>query len=332
MEAAHPSGTGHSSSPADFFAGEVERLYAVPDGDVRLALGRVWQGFGVVTAGAELLARRGYPWHASLLHDMTPVLSEVSPALRGAASFPQDIGQVVVTADEAPGGEAGPALVYTVQRGVYEVALALTSLLGKTSRHAPRAADRLACRRGLLLARALAAAYEIKPRGHEPVASPHPAYLPAHDAGELRQIVAGHVGAVREADPSDTRAVLTACWYAVCVAECLAQFAANRDPRYSRPAAPRSRAGTVGVGSALESAPSLPADIHGVGLDTDPPAETPPELVPIAIDGARLLADAVAVSLERAAGLAQDPKDRAAAAKASRAALDLASLRPQHRA
>ena len=210
------------------------------------------------------------------------------------------------------------------------MALALTRLLSKTSRDAPRAADRLACRRGLLIARALAAAYEIKPRGHEPAASPHPAYLPARDAGELRRIVADHADAVRAADPSDTRAVLTACWYATCVAECLAQSAANRDPRYSRLAVHGLGGGTAGVGGALESAPSLPADIHGVGLDTDPPAETPPELVPIAVDWALLLADAVAVSLERAAGQARDPKDRAAAAKASRAARHLAGLHAQH--
>ena len=66
-----------------------------------MALGRAWQGFGVITAGAELLARCGYPWHASLLRDMTPVLSEVSRALRSAASFPRDIRQVVVTAEVA---------------------------------------------------------------------------------------------------------------------------------------------------------------------------------------------------------------------------------------
>lgn len=326
MEAAHPPGTGHWSSPADFFTAEVERLYAVPDGDIRLALGRAWQGFGVITAGAELLARCGYPWHSSLLRDMGPVLSEVSPALRSAASFPQDIGQVTVTAEETPGEAPGPPPAYVVHRGVYEVALALTSLLLKTGRNAVQPADRQACRRALPLARALAAAYEIKPQGHQLAAPSHPAYLPAHDAAELRQVIDGHAGALRAADPSDTRAVLTACWYATCTATCLALFAASRDPGYRAQAGPGSQAGTASVASALESAPSLPADIHGVGLETAPPAETPPGLVTLAIDAVPLLAGAVAASLERAAPLAYDPKDRAAAAKASQAARDLAGL------
>jgi hypothetical protein len=85
-----------------------------------------------------------------------------------------------------------------------------------------------------------------------------------------------------------------------------------------------------GSPAAQASAPSLPADIHGVGLDTDPLDEAPPELASLAAGGAARLIAAAALSLGRAARLAQDPKDRTAAERASRDARDLASLYAQH--
>jgi hypothetical protein len=329
VDAVRQSAVEHWDLPADFFAAEVERLYAVPDGDVRLALGRAWEGFGVITAGAEMLARSGYPWHAGLVHDMTPVLSAASEVLRAAATFPGDAEQVAVTV-KVPGGDTDPALVYMVQRGVYEVALALTSLLRKTSQHAAKSADRQACRRALLLARTLAAAYEISPKWHQPDAIPHSVYLAAGDEAELRQLVSHHADALRAGEPTDTRATLTAAWYAVSVAECLARFAASRDPEAASRYMLWSQKGIASVAGALASAPSLPADIHGVGLDTHAPDETPRELVALAAEGVVPLMSATALSLERAARLARDPKDRSAAERASRNARDLASLYARH--
>jgi hypothetical protein len=94
------------------------------------------------------------------------------------------------------------------------------------------------------------------------------------------QIVSDHADALRAAESEDARAALTAAWYAASVAECLARFAASRDPQAARRYILASHKGMASVASALASAPSLPADIHGVGLDTNPPDERHPNWYP----------------------------------------------------
>jgi hypothetical protein len=172
----------------------------------------------------------------------------------------------------------------------------------------------------------LAALYAVRPKGHLPDSAPHPVCLPAHDVAEMRQAIRGHAEAVGSSDPADTRSVLTAAWYALCVAACLARFAAIRDHGAAACFVSSAEGPIADVMHALESAPSLPADIHGVGLDTDEPTETAPGLVTVAIDGVRILASMSAVVLERTAALARDPKDRAAAASARQATLRLAKF------
>jgi hypothetical protein len=49
------------------FTEAVRQLYAVPAGDAGLGLRRSWDGFGVVAAGAQLLACCGYPQHMAIL-------------------------------------------------------------------------------------------------------------------------------------------------------------------------------------------------------------------------------------------------------------------------
>lgn len=67
---------------------------------------RVWCGFGVVAAGAQLLAACGYPDHMLMARYAMPLLEEGGRALRAAASLPDNIEPVEVTV----AGVAGPDL------------------------------------------------------------------------------------------------------------------------------------------------------------------------------------------------------------------------------
>lgn len=201
--------------------------------------------------------------------------------------------------------------------------LALTGLLSKTARHAEQTADRKACREGLFLARALAAVYAIRPERSPDDGARHPVFLPASNAAEMTTMIRDHASAVRACDPADTRGALTAVWYAVSVAACLARFVASRDDGFLPAAADSATADLV---TALESAPSLPADIRGVGLQTTGPSKSDPGLLAIARSGVRMLADISGQALERIADLARDHKDRDAAVAALPAALELGVL------
>jgi hypothetical protein len=315
--------------PTEFFARQVERLYNVPGGNMSLGLMRAWEGFGVISTGAELLAGIGYPQHLLLLRDATAIVPLATQALRRSASLPET-GEIVVTARAAPPNDAHPSVVYAMHRGVYEVALALTTLLRKLARDSAMPADRRACREALAHGRLLADAYAVRPKGHLPDAAPHPLLLPARDSTEMTRMITEHADAVRAADPTDTREALTAAWYALGTAACLANFAASRDPRGTLLFETEAGAGIIAkVVEALGSAPSLPVDIHGVGLDTDAPSDAGRELVAIAVEGVRSLASASAAALDRAAAIARDAKDRAAATAASEAARELRRLYDQ---
>ncbi len=147
---------------------------------------------------------------------------------------------------------------------------ALSALLPAAAQHARGKADRRALRVCAATARELARCYGVSRAGRVPdeAAAARPSRLPVRDLADLQQLVNRHTEELAATDPADTAAALTAAWYGFAVASCLGGFLAARD---ADRAVLHDNATPViaGIVVALEAAPSLPAGIHGVGLDTE---------------------------------------------------------------
>jgi len=155
-----------------------------------------------------------------------------------------------------------------------DTADALAATLSQAAAHAHAKAARRACRAGAAAARQVAGIYRtgktVRPNRAE--AATHPERLQAHTREELQQIIDGHRDQLQAADPADTAAALTAAWYGFAVAVTLGQFLARRDPDDA--VAHRNALAVIArIVEVLQAAPSMPAGIHGVRLDTSPAAE-----------------------------------------------------------
>ncbi len=101
-------------------------------------------------------------------------------------------------------------------------------------------------------------------RQHE-VADGVPDYLPARTLTDIRSLVDTYRDRLQAVDPANSAAAWTAAWYGTAVLLCLSGFLANRDPEHAvlhdNAAAPFAN-----LSESLETAPSLPANVHPIGL------------------------------------------------------------------
>jgi hypothetical protein len=286
-------------------------LHAADATDTGTALRAAWQALRTVGAAGELLATCATTGdYRSRWLVASPVLAgavralRATPALRGSDTAVSPAGGPGDVLDGPAAGRISQLLAQTAR--------ALAATLQQTAPHARATAARRACRAAAAAATQVAAIYEAAPvtRPSLAAAAAHPDWLPARTAAELRQVIEDHRGQVQHADPGDTPAALTAAWYGFAVAITLGQFLALRD---ASEAMSHHNAGPVIVAiiETLEAAPSLPADVHGTGLETVPGAD--PRMLDIARRGIGALTLALSALLSEVAEQASHPADQIAA-------------------
>ncbi len=233
-----------------------------------------------------------------------------SPSLRGTRhALVEPSGSPDDTWDASVAAELAQAIVETAQT----LQRSLTTAAGK----AHRKADRRACRVIAAIARTLADTYEssVVERVPHEVADGISDYLPARTLTDIRSLVDTHRHWLQTVDPTNTAAAWTAAWYGTAVLLCLSGFLANRDPEHAvlhdNAAAPFAH-----LIESLETAPSLPANVHPIGLDTEGNATHP--MMDAAHRGLTTLVLALNTLLSRIATDAADQADQAAARDATR--------------
>jgi hypothetical protein len=136
----------------------------------------------------------------------------------------------------------------------------------------------------------------------------------------MQEVIDGHRDQLEAADPADTAAALAAAWYGFAVAFMLGQFLARRDTDYAvlHDNAVPVMARVVEI---LEAASSMPAEIHGMGLDTTPAAD--PAMMAVAHRGIWDLTMAINALLPSVAQLASQEADHASARTGTMLAAEL---------
>jgi hypothetical protein len=295
------------------------RAADVTDTDAALRAG--WAGVCATGAAGQLLSECADPGHYPACWLLAePVLAgavralRATPALRGASTEINPAG--------GPGDRLDDAAASEVCRLLAETADALGTALSGAARHARAKAARRACRAGTAAGPRLAGIYRAS-KTQRPVlaeAAEHPEWLQAHTRDELQQVIDSHRDQLEAADPADTAAALAAAWYGFAVAFMLGQFLARRDAGYAvlHHNATPVMARVVEV---LEAAPSMPAGIHGAGLDTTPAAD--PAMMAAARRGVWDLTLAINALLPHVAELAGHEADRIAAQAGTMLAAEL---------
>jgi hypothetical protein len=151
-------------------------------------------------------------------------------------------------------------------------------------------------------------------------AAAHHEWQEAYTPEEMQQVIDCHRDQLEAADPADSAAALAAAWYGFAVAFMLGQFLARRDAEYAvlhQNAVP-VMARTVEI---LKAAPSMPAGIHGAGLDTTAAADL--AMMVVARRGIWDLTLAINALLPQVAELAGQEADRAAARAGTMLAAEL---------
>src|ERR1039457_441936 len=237
-----------------------------------------------------------------------------TPALRGPTTE--------ITPAGSPADQLDDTAASQISHRLAETADGLAAPLSQAPAHAHAKAARRACRAGAAAARQVARTYRASKTGRpdRAEAATHPERLQAHTREQLQQIIDGHHDQLQAADPADTAAALTATWYGFAVAVTLGQFLASRDPddavahRNALPVITR-------IVDVLQAAPSMPAGIHGVGLDTTPAAD--PGMMLTARRGIWDLTLAINTLLTTAAEQAGQEADLAAARAGTTLAAEL---------
>jgi hypothetical protein len=289
--------------------------------DTDAVLRAAWAGVCTIGAAGQLLSACADPGHYPgrwLLAE--PVLAgavralRATPALRGASTEISPAG--------GPGDRLDDAAAAEICRLLAETADALGAALASAAEQTQAKAARRACRAGAAAGLRVAGIYRAS-KTRRPVlaeAAEHPEWLQAHTPEEMQWVIDGHRDRLEAADPADTAAAMAVTWYGFAVAFMLGQFLARRDADY---AAVHENAVPVmaRIVEVLEAAPSMPAGIHGAGLDTTPAAD--PAMMAVARRGIRDLTLAINALLPHVAELAGQEADRAAARAGTMLAAEL---------
>jgi hypothetical protein len=300
-------------------ANDLDRAQAA---DTATAMQAAWQGIRAAGAAGELLSICGDPGeYPARWSRAKPPLTQAIRALQAAPSLH---GARLVTLNPAgnPDDRLDDAAASAIGHGIAEVARALSALLPQAAGRGCGKADRRAFRVCAAAARELADCYAVKTTERVPneAAAARPSRLQVRGPEELRQLIDRHTEELYAADPADTVAALTAAWYGFAVAGCLGGFLAARD---ADRAVLHDNAMPV-IASfivALETAPSLPVGVHGVGLDTEGDADE--EMLHTAHRGILDLVLALNTLLPKVAENARRSADRKAAQECTRLSAEL---------
>jgi hypothetical protein len=296
-------------------------LRAADATDTDAVLRAAWAGVCTIGAAGQLLSACAdtghYPGRWLLAE---PVLAgavralRATPALRGTSTEINPAG--------GPGDRVDDAAAAEVCRLLAGTADALGVALSGAAGHAQAKGARRACRAGAAAGLRMAGIYRAG-KTRRPVlaeAAAHPEWLPAYTPEQMQQVIDSHRDQLEAADPADTAAALAAAWYGFAVAFMLGQFLARRDADYAilhHNAVPVM----ARIVEILEAAPSMPAGIHGAGLDTTPAAD--PAMMAVARRGIWDLTLAINALLPRVGELAGQEADRAAARAGTMLAAEL---------
>jgi hypothetical protein len=248
-------------------------LRVVDVADTAETLRRTWTVVCLIGAAGQILAQcadRDDFLPRWLLAQ--PQLTDAVTALR---SIPELRGHSTVV---NPAGDPDERLAdmdaAVIHDALIQAAETLHSVLEPLAPDARPSSAAHACTVVSAAARDLADRYRAPkaPWAVDQTAGERPAYLPAITPDELRVLINTHVAELRAADPRHTTAAFVATWYAFAVTAALGQYQALRDhnrailhynalPVHAR------------VIETMDAAPSLPAGVHGVGLDTAPPSD-----------------------------------------------------------
>jgi hypothetical protein len=217
-----------------------------------------------------------------------------------------------VNAAGRPGDRLDDAAASEICRLLAETADALSAAMPGAAGQTKAKAARRACRTGAAAGLCIAGIYRAGKTRRPTLAdaAAHPEWLQAHTPDEMQQVINCHQDQLQAADPAETAAALAAAWYGFAVAFMLGQFLARRDADYAvlhHNAVPVM----ARIVEILEAAPSMPAGIHGAGLDTTPAAD--PAMMAVARRGIWDLTAAINALLPQVAQLAGQEADRAAA-------------------
>lgn len=149
--------------------GHRDQLQASDPADTAAALTAAWYGFAVAVALGQFLAVRD-PDDAVAHRNALPIITRIIDVLQAAPSMPTGIHGVGL--DTTPA--ADPGMMLTARRGIWDLTLAINTLLPTAAEQASQEADLAAAQAGTMLAAELNDCYEgrlrtfLNPYGRTP--------------------------------------------------------------------------------------------------------------------------------------------------------------------
>jgi hypothetical protein len=238
-----------------------------------------------------------------------------APALRSASREVNPAGSPADQLTESDADQIRAAIVTTC-----DVLAAATSQLPRGIRP-PSAAG--ACRAAGRSARLISGIYQPParpPADDSGAAAARPCYLDAGTPAEMGAAIGAHLRDLRTVDPVDITGAMVAAWYGFSLAFALGQFLAARSPDLAMLHQNAAPAWASGI-DAMDAAPSLPAGVHGLGLDTVPDAD--PALMALAHQGVLDLIAALNSLLPQVSEHAGTAADRAVATRGTALSAEL---------
>ena len=175
----------------------------------------------------------------------------------------------------SPADQLGESEAEEIRAGIVAACDALAGAAGRVPPGVRPPSAARACRAAVRSARLISGIYQapaVPPADDGGTAAARPSYLDAGTPAEMGTAIGAHLRELLAADPTDTAAALAAAWHGFSLALALGQFLASRSPDLAVPHE-NAMPAWAQVVSAMDAAPSLPAGVHGLGLDTVPDAD-----------------------------------------------------------
>jgi hypothetical protein len=280
--------------------------------DTDTFLPAAWQAVCVIGAAAELLAEcagtRDYRGRFHLVG--RPLVDAVNamratPALRSA---PREVNPAGGPADQLSEADSD-----VVRAAIVAACDVLAEALGRVPPGIRPPSAARACRTAQQSASAISGIYRapaMRPADDGGAAAARPSYLDASTPAEMEIAIAEHLRGLRTADSADITAAMVATWYGFSLTFALGQFLASRSPDLAV-LHENAMPAWASVIDAMDAAPSMPAGVHQLGLDTVPHAD--PALMTLALQGVLNLLLALNSLLPQVSEHAGNAADRAVA-------------------
>ena len=296
----------------DLLAGAAGAVASADPADTAAFLPAAWQAVCVIGAAGELLAEcAGTRDYRGRFHLAAEPLSEAvdalraTPALRSAPAEVNPAGSPAAQLSESEADEIRVAIVATCDALAGALGRVPSGIRPPSAARASRAAGRAA--------RLISGIYQapaVPPADDGGAGAARPCYLDAGAPAEMGSAIGAHLRELLTVDPADITSALAAAWYGFSLAFTLGQFLAGRSPDLAV-LHENAMPAWASVIDAMDAAPSLPAGVHGLGLDTVP--DTDPALTVLAHQGVLDLILALNALLPQVSEHARNGADRAAA-------------------